>query len=150
MSKKDEKEQAFYRATLDKFLQDPLNKICSDCKASGQFKHSRVFVLKHLGPRWASPKLGVFICMKCAGIHRGLGVHISFVRSVTLDKWKESEVEVTRYLFLTVPTFVQDMAGGNTRAAMLYEASLPENFPRPTSDQIALEKFIRNKYVYRR
>jgi len=118
----DEKQQAVYRAALDKLLQDPANKVCSDCMAAG--------------PRWASPKLGIFICMKCAGIHRGLGVHISFVRSVTLDKWKSSEVE--------------DMHPGNAAAAAIYEATLPSNFPRPSADGIALEKFIRNKYVYRR
>jgi hypothetical protein len=30
-------------------------------------------------PSWASINLGIFICMRCAGIHRGLGVHISKV-----------------------------------------------------------------------
>jgi stromal membrane-associated protein len=115
----EEKQQAAYRAALDKLLQEPENKFCADCRAAGA--------------RWASPKLGIFICMKCAGIHRGLGVHISFVRSVTLDKWKESEV--------------QEMTPGNSRSAAIYEANLPENFPRPSGDSIALEKFIRNKYV---
>jgi stromal membrane-associated protein len=118
----EDKQQAIYRAALDKLLQDPTNKICSDCHSAG--------------PRWASPKLGIFICMKCAGIHRGLGVHISFVRSVTLDKWKESEVD--------------DMSPGNALAACIFEGSLPKNFPRPSTDSIALEKFIRNKYVYKR
>jgi len=118
MSKaQEDKQQAAFRAVLDKLLQEPENKFCADCRAAGA--------------RWASPKLGIFICMKCAGIHRGLGVHISFVRSVTLDKWKETEV--------------QEMMGGNSRAAAIFEATLPENYPRP-SDSIALEKFIRNKY----
>jgi stromal membrane-associated protein len=123
MSKaQEDKQQAAFRAVLDKLLQEPENKFCADCRAAGA--------------RWASPKLGIFICMKCAGIHRGLGVHISFVRSVTLDKWKETEV--------------QEMMGGNSRAAAIFEATLPVNFPRPSSDGIALEKFIRNKYVYKR
>lgn len=31
--------------------------------------------------------------MECSGKHRGLGVHLSFVRSVTMDKWKDIELE---------------------------------------------------------
>ncbi|OJJ48915.1 hypothetical protein ASPZODRAFT_129244 [Penicilliopsis zonata CBS 506.65] len=43
-------------------------------------------------PQWASPKFGTFICLNCAGIHRGLGVHISFVRSITMDAFKNAEI----------------------------------------------------------
>ncbi|EAU30458.1 conserved hypothetical protein [Aspergillus terreus NIH2624] len=41
----------------------------------------------------ASPKFGTFICLNCAGTHRGLGVHISFVRSITMDAFKVSELQ---------------------------------------------------------
>ncbi|KAJ5317817.1 hypothetical protein N7508_002325 [Penicillium antarcticum] len=44
-------------------------------------------------PQWASPKFGTFICLNCAGIHRGLGVHISFVRSITMDAFKNAEIQ---------------------------------------------------------
>ncbi|CZT14703.1 related to ADP-ribosylation factor GTPase-activating protein [Ramularia collo-cygni] len=43
-------------------------------------------------PQWASPKLGIFFCLACSGTHRSLGVHISFVRSVTMDAFKQGEV----------------------------------------------------------
>ncbi|CAD7948207.1 unnamed protein product [Amoebophrya sp. A120] len=36
---------------------------------------------------WASLTHGVFLCLNCAGVHRSLGVHTSFVRSITMDKW---------------------------------------------------------------
>lgn len=35
------------------------------------------------------------MCIRCSGIHRNLGVHISFVRSVSLDEWKASQVKVS-------------------------------------------------------
>ena len=38
--------------------------------------------------------LGLFMCIRCAGIHRNLGVHISKVKSVNLDSWTPHQVAV--------------------------------------------------------
>ncbi|XP_034622106.1 stromal membrane-associated protein 1 isoform X1 [Trachemys scripta elegans] len=88
--------------------------------------------MQRKGPRWASWNTGVFICIRCAGIHRNLGVHISRVKSVNLDQWTPEQIQC-----------MQDM--GNTKARIVYEANLPENFRRPQTDQ-AVEFFIRDKY----
>ncbi|OOF92136.1 hypothetical protein ASPCADRAFT_210548 [Aspergillus carbonarius ITEM 5010] len=66
------------RAKLVQFSKTNGNDKCCDCGAPS--------------PQWASPKFGTFICLNCAGTHRGLGVHISFVRSITMDAFKTSEI----------------------------------------------------------
>lgn len=93
-----------------------------------------VTLLSHqfIGPRWASWNLGVFLCIRCAGIHRNLGVHISRVKSVNLDSWTPEQV-----------VSLQQM--GNSRARAVYEAQMPDGFRRPQTDS-ALETFIRAKY----
>eukprot|EP00940_MAST-03C_sp_MAST-3C-sp2_P001301 g1301.t1 len=48
-------------------------------------------------PIWASTTLGVVICLNCAGVHRSLGVSVSFVRSLPLDSWKDSEILAIRH-----------------------------------------------------
>jgi ADP-ribosylation factor GTPase-activating protein 1 len=41
---------------------------------------------------WANINHGTLICLECAGKHRSLGVHISFIRSLYMDTWNENQV----------------------------------------------------------
>lgn len=65
---------------------------------STYFKIRLIFIVSNrlfcAGPGWASSNLGVVICIECSGVHRGLGVHISKVKSLSLDKWQKSLLEV--------------------------------------------------------
>jgi hypothetical protein len=49
-------------------------------------------------PEWVSINLGLLMCLECSGIHRAMGVHISKVRSLTLDKLDPHLVMVLKYL----------------------------------------------------
>ncbi|XP_068125033.1 stromal membrane-associated protein 2 [Hyperolius riggenbachi] len=118
MTGKSVRDVERYQAVLSELLLREENKFCADCQAKG--------------PRWASWNIGVFMCIRCAGVHRNLGVHISRVKSVNLDQWTQEQI-----------LCMEEM--GNGKAKRLYEAFLPESFIRPQTDQ-AVETFIRDKY----
>ncbi|XP_009344408.2 ADP-ribosylation factor GTPase-activating protein AGD12 [Pyrus x bretschneideri] len=98
------------------------NRNCADCSAPD--------------PKWASANIGVFICLKCCGVHRSLGTHISKVLSVTLDEWSDDEIDAMIEV------------GGNSSANSIYEAFIPEGLSKPGPDAGHEErsKFIRSKY----
>lgn len=43
---------------------------------------------------WVSVSRGVFVCIDCAGIHRRPRDETPIVRSIRLDTWTESYLEV--------------------------------------------------------
>jgi hypothetical protein len=66
-------------------------------------------------PKWASLNNAIFVCLKCAGLHRSFGINVSFIRSLTIDSWDEKQIE---YL----------IRGGNKRLReFLYEFQVPDN-----------------------
>lgn len=63
---------------LKKLAGQRLNKCCFDCTNNDN--------------TWASVPFGTFLCYDCSSAHRNMGVHISFVQSVKLDKWTDENV----------------------------------------------------------
>ncbi|KAI1662071.1 ArfGap-domain-containing protein [Daldinia decipiens] len=107
--------------TIKSLLKLDSNKICADCKRN-----------KH--PRWASWNLGVFICIRCSGIHRGMGTHISRVKSVDLDSWTDEQLQSI-------------LNWGNARANKYWESKLATGH---VPSEAKIENFIRTKYELKR
>ncbi|GJJ73076.1 stromal membrane-associated protein [Entomortierella parvispora] len=106
---------------LKALLQKPGNKYCVDCRKKD--------------PRWASFNLGCFMCIRCSGVHRSMGTHISKVKSVDLDSWTVDQVE-------------NMIKWGNEKANMYWEARLPEN-SIPNENTSGIDPWIRTKYEHK-
>ncbi|KAF7549907.1 hypothetical protein G7046_g8187 [Stylonectria norvegica] len=117
------RQQARNEKVLQELVQKiPGNDMCADC-------HAR-------NPAWASWSLGVFLCMRCASIHRKLGTHISKVKSLSMDTWSNEQVDNMRKV-------------GNVSSNNIYN---PEHRRPPVpvdADEAdsAMERFIRQKYM---
>ncbi|KAM0789472.1 hypothetical protein ACM66B_000292 [Microbotryomycetes sp. NB124-2] len=113
-------EAARHSEILKTMLKRPENKVCADCKRND--------------PRWASTNLGCFMCIRCSGIHRGMGVHITRIKSVDLDTWTPEQIaNIQRW--------------GNRRANAYWEAHLKPGHMPP---EHKIESFIRSKYELKR
>ncbi|KAJ8418684.1 hypothetical protein AAFF_G00001830 [Aldrovandia affinis] len=110
------------KAIIDDVLRTPGNEICCDCGAAD--------------PKWLSTNLGILTCIECSGIHREMGVHISRIQSMELDKLGTSELLLAKNV-------------GNSSFNETMEGNLPYPSPKPTpsSDMTARKEFINAKYV---
>jgi len=104
------------------------NAVCADCATSDARKYAAL-------PTWGSTNLGVTFCIRCSGIHRKMGAHVTKVLSLTIDTWTAAQLAHMRTL-------------GNAAVSAELEASLPPGI-KPDSSTCApavLESFIRAKY----
>ncbi|XP_050731392.1 arf-GAP with SH3 domain, ANK repeat and PH domain-containing protein 1-like isoform X4 [Eriocheir sinensis] len=100
----------------------PGNNLCCDCGGTNDVT-------------WLSTNYGVMVCIECSGIHRDLGVHISRIQSLTLDKVGTAQLLLARHM--TNKSFNE-----------VTEATAPRK-PEPTSSMDERREFIQSKYVRR-
>ncbi|XP_040835218.1 arf-GAP with SH3 domain, ANK repeat and PH domain-containing protein 1 isoform X7 [Ochotona curzoniae] len=110
------------KAIIEDVQRMPGNDVCCDCGSSE--------------PTWLSTNLGILTCIECSGIHREMGVHISRIQSLELDKLGTSELLLAKNV-------------GNNSFNDIMEANLPSPSPKPTpsSDMTVRKEYITAKYV---
>lgn len=110
------------KAIIEDVLRMPGNEVCCDCGAAD--------------PKWLSTNLGILTCIECSGIHREMGVHISRIQSMELDKLGTSELLLAKNV-------------GNSSFNEIMEGNLttPSPKPTPSSDMTVRKEFINAKYV---
>ncbi|ORY35381.1 hypothetical protein BCR39DRAFT_509168 [Naematelia encephala] len=120
MSRQDKATTERNARILRELVKQPDNKSCADCRKNDA--------------RWASWNLGVYLCIRCSGIHRSMGTHISRVKSIDLDIWTPEQMENIQ-------------KWGNRRANLYWERHLKAGHTPPDHK---IESFIRSKYESRR
>lgn len=75
----------------------------------------------------------LFLCIRCCGIHRSLGTHISKPRSVDMDRWAPE-------------TILSAQAWGNARGNEVWERNRPDDTRLPAGEE-GMKEYITAKYV---
>jgi hypothetical protein len=126
---------------LAQLLRRSGNKVCADCPEKRPTWGS--IVKPNPESPIGSQTMVAFVCFQCAGIHRRLGTHVCFVRSVSLDDWNFSDVHVAE-------------VSGNDIVNRIYEPNLQRIQQHADSTNIkplagahvaTRERYIRSKYI---
>lgn len=115
----------------------PGNEICAECSTPE--------------PDWASLNLGILLCIECSGVHRNLGVHISKVRSLTLDVkvWESTVLDLFQNLGNSFCNSVWEGLLLLVKERVDESSAMTTSVTKPCpKDAIYLkEKYIQAKYV---
>ena len=89
-------------------------------------------------PEWISLNLGVVVCLECSGGHRSLGVKVSRVRSMLMDKLDGNSMDIVKKLGNTFMNSIYQ----NTKNGYLYS----ENANGSERYTLIYEKYIEKKF----
>lgn len=101
---------------LQALRNEPANARCAECCESGT--------------SWASVSLGIFLCTRCADVHRALGTHISKIKGCGgMDLWGPDEISRMREV-------------GNAVAEATYKKLQPEpDAPKEKRIELCMKKY---------
>tara|TARA_B100000900_G_C20083553_1_gene515019 strand:- start:96 stop:503 length:408 start_codon:yes stop_codon:yes gene_type:complete len=95
-------------------------KKCADCNSEN--------------PNWSSVNLGIFLCVNCAQIHRGIGTHITKVKGCTgTYLWFPDEIDNMKLI-------------GNEKSNKIYLKNYNGTLPNENLTTETLKQHIINKY----
>ena len=115
------KEQDEIKKELMKIKMLKHNKYCADCDSFNTL--------------FADVTFGCFLCLRCAGIHREFGTHVSRILSTTHDNFSVEQLSVfTAYK-------------GNEYLNLEYEALGNFTKPSQSSSDKDVREFIKRKYI---
>ncbi|KRZ37102.1 Arf-GAP with SH3 domain, ANK repeat and PH domain-containing protein 1 [Trichinella pseudospiralis] len=110
------------KVAMEKIKSLPGNDRCCDCTSSRDVS-------------WLCTNLGSLHCIDCAGVHRELGVHVSRIQSLNLDR-------------LDRATALIPLALGNQKVNMVLEAGY--SGLKMLENSVERKRFIQKKYVARK
>jgi Arf-GAP/Rho-GAP domain/ANK repeat/PH domain-containing protein 1 len=77
------KKETAVQEIMPQIQENHANRVCADCLS--------------VDPSWGVVNLGIMVCIECSGVHRSMGILVSKVRSLELDRsiWTSSLIQVS-------------------------------------------------------